>query len=47
MTAIETCGLTKRYDGAPAATDLNLTVDEGEVYGFLGPNGRSGISSQT
>ncbi|GGN22250.1 ABC transporter ATP-binding protein [Halarchaeum nitratireducens] len=39
MSAIETAGLTKRYDGTPAVSDLDLTVHTGEVYGFLGPNG--------
>ncbi|WP_255170467.1 ABC transporter ATP-binding protein [Natrononativus amylolyticus] len=39
MTAIETTGLTKRYDTVPAVTDVDLSIDRAEVYGFLGPNG--------
>jgi ABC-type multidrug transport system ATPase subunit len=41
MTAvIETDGLTKRYrGGTPAVDRLDLTVPEGSVFGFLGPNG--------
>ena len=39
MTAIQTSGLTKRYDEVVAVRDLNLTVEEGEIFGFLGPNG--------
>jgi len=39
MTAIQTTGVTKRYGGEPAVADLDLTVEEGVVYGFLGPNG--------
>ncbi|MEU5403170.1 ABC transporter ATP-binding protein [Streptomyces sp. NPDC005963] len=41
MTAvIETQGLTKRYRGGQLAVDrLDLTVPEGSVFGFLGPNG--------
>ncbi|MFC4450696.1 ABC transporter ATP-binding protein [Halorussus aquaticus] len=40
MTAIETDGLTKRFDGGVVAVDdLDLRVEEGEVFGFLGPNG--------
>ncbi|GAA2259947.1 ABC transporter ATP-binding protein [Streptomyces amakusaensis] len=41
MTAvIETHGLTKRYRGGRLAVDrLDLTVPEGSVFGFLGPNG--------
>jgi ABC-2 type transport system ATP-binding protein len=38
--AIETKELSKRYDGGTLAVDrLNLRVRQGEVYGFLGPNG--------
>ena len=47
MTAIETRGLTKRFAGGRfgrsepvvAVDDLDLTVEEGTVFGFLGPNG--------
>jgi len=38
--AIETRGLTKRFRGGQVAVDsLDLSVPEGSVYGFLGPNG--------
>ncbi|MFD5554861.1 ABC transporter ATP-binding protein [Streptomyces sp. NPDC127068] len=38
--AIETRGLTKRYRGGQLAVDrLDLSVPEGTVFGFLGPNG--------
>lgn len=36
---IETQDLTKRYEDKIVVSDLNLTVEHGEVYGFLGPNG--------
>lgn len=39
MTAIRTRGLTKRYGRTVAVRDLDLSVDEGEVFGFLGENG--------
>lgn len=40
MTAvIETSGLTKRYGRAVAVDHLDLTVEKGEVFGLLGPNG--------
>ncbi|MFC6964597.1 ABC transporter ATP-binding protein [Halocatena marina] len=39
MPAIETTGLTKQYDDVTAVADLDLTVEEGTVFGFLGPNG--------
>ncbi len=36
---IETFDLTKYYNGQAAVHKLNLHVKEGEVFGFLGPNG--------
>ncbi|AZM57827.1 multidrug ABC transporter ATP-binding protein [Streptomyces sp. WAC 01529] len=36
---IETRGLTKRYGRHLAVDRLDLTVPEGSVFGFLGPNG--------
>lgn len=37
--AIETHALTKRFGVVAAVTDLDLRVERGEVYGFLGRNG--------
>ncbi len=37
--AIETHGLTRRFDGLTAIEGLTLSVDRGEVVGLLGPNG--------
>lgn len=37
--AIETHGLTRRFDGRVAVEDLNVAIPEGTVFGFLGPNG--------
>jgi ABC-type multidrug transport system ATPase subunit len=39
IAAIETCGLTRRFEAQLAVDDLNLLVPEAGVYGFLGPNG--------
>jgi ABC-2 type transport system ATP-binding protein len=39
MAVIVTRGLTKRYGRVVAVEDLNLEVEEGEVFGLLGPNG--------
>ena len=39
MTAIQTRGLTKRFDDVVAVDGLDLRVEKGEVFGFLGPNG--------
>jgi ABC-2 type transport system ATP-binding protein len=36
---IETEGLTKIYNGQVAVDQLTFRVMEGEVFGFLGPNG--------
>jgi ABC-type multidrug transport system ATPase subunit len=36
---IRTEGLTKRFGRLVAVDDLDLRVDEGDIYGFLGPNG--------
>jgi ABC-2 type transport system ATP-binding protein len=38
-TAIQTIGLTKYYGRQRGIEDLDLTVFDGEVFGFLGPNG--------
>ncbi|WGI18049.1 ABC transporter ATP-binding protein [Methanonatronarchaeum sp. AMET-Sl] len=37
--AIRTVGLSKRFGDLWAVRDLDLEVDVGSVYGFLGPNG--------
>jgi len=39
MPAVETEGLTKRYGDVVALDELSLTVDDGELFGLLGPNG--------
>ncbi|WP_041554006.1 ABC transporter ATP-binding protein [Oceanithermus profundus] len=39
MTAIETQGLSKRYGDLVAVDGLDLHVEQGEVFGLLGPNG--------
>jgi ABC-2 type transport system ATP-binding protein len=36
---IRTHGLTKHFGRVVAVDDLELQVDEGDIYGFLGPNG--------
>jgi ABC-2 type transport system ATP-binding protein len=37
--AIETRGLTRHYGRTIGIDDLDLAVEQGEVFGFLGPNG--------
>ena len=36
---LRTVGLTKRYRGRPALTDVTLTVPAGRIVGLVGPNG--------
>jgi ABC-2 type transport system ATP-binding protein len=36
---IETCGLSKLFDDFAAVSDVDLTVDRGELLALLGPNG--------
>ena len=38
-STIVTAGLTKHYGDVKAVVDLDLAIDAGEVFGFLGPNG--------
>ncbi len=39
MNAIETRNLTKFYGRSRGIENLNLSVGEGEFFGFIGPNG--------
>ena len=39
MDAIKTIGLTKMYGKVRGITDLDLTVAQGDFFGFIGPNG--------
>jgi polyether ionophore transport system ATP-binding protein len=39
MRAIHAEGLTKRYGSTLALDGLNLKIEQGEIYGYLGPNG--------
>jgi ABC-2 type transport system ATP-binding protein len=39
MKAIETTRLTRKFNDMTAVDDVNLTVDQGEIFGLLGPNG--------
>ena len=36
---IDIKGLTKRFSGRPVVDHVDLTVNRGEIVGFLGPNG--------
>lgn len=39
MAVIETSKLSKLFGNRPAVENLNLKIEEGEVFGLLGPNG--------
>ena len=39
IPAVEALGLTRHFGQKTAVANLNLTVAEGEFFGFLGPNG--------
>ena len=39
MNAIDVRGLVKRYSGRAVVDRVSMTVGEGEISGFLGPNG--------
>jgi len=39
LAVIVTEGLTRGYGKRPGIVDLNLSVEEGSLFGFLGPNG--------
>lgn len=39
MNAIEVQGLTKRFGSLTAVEEVSFDVEEGEVFGLLGPNG--------
>nr|WP_286181996.1 ribosome-associated ATPase/putative transporter RbbA [Desulfovibrio sp. Huiquan2017] len=38
-TVIEATGLTMRFGNFTAVDDINLSVDRGEIFGFIGSNG--------
>lgn len=39
MAVIQTMGLSKRYRGSWAVDHLDLQVEKGDIYGFIGQNG--------
>ena len=39
MYAVETKSLVKKYGNSTALDSISLQVEQGEIYGFLGPNG--------
>jgi ABC-2 type transport system ATP-binding protein len=39
LHALKTEGLTKRFGNKTVVDDISFSVEEDEVFGFLGPNG--------
>lgn len=39
MSAIVIRGLTKAFERKPVLHEVSMTVNQGDIYGFLGPNG--------
>ena len=39
MTAVSLTGVTKKYDTVVALRELSLSVDRGEMFGLIGPDG--------
>lgn len=39
MSVLELSGVSKRFGGLQALSEVSLSVSSGEVLGFIGPNG--------
>ena len=39
MTLLQVSGVTRRFGALEALADISITVNEGEVFGLIGPNG--------
>ncbi|MBI9080365.1 MAG: ABC transporter ATP-binding protein [Pseudodesulfovibrio sp.] len=44
-TVIDVQGLTKSFDGKTVVNQLDMTIRQGEIFGFLGPNGSGKTTS--
>jgi branched-chain amino acid transport system ATP-binding protein len=38
-TILEVRGVSKRFGGLVAVSDVSFSIDEGEILGLIGPNG--------
>ncbi len=39
MSLVAARGISKRFGGVHALSDVSFTIDSGEIYGLIGPNG--------
>jgi ABC-type multidrug transport system ATPase subunit len=39
MAILDLKGLTRRFSSIVAVNNMNLTIEQGEVFALLGPNG--------
>ncbi len=38
-TVLKVAGISKRFGGLQALSDVGITIGKGQVYGLIGPNG--------
>src|SRR4051795_11383799 len=38
-TVLRVAGISKRFGGLQALSDVGITIERGQVYGLIGPNG--------
>ena len=38
-TVLKVAGVSKRFGGLQALSDVGITIMRGQVYGLIGPNG--------
>ena len=38
-TVLRVAGVSKRFGGLQALSDVGITINKGQVYGLIGPNG--------